>query len=223
MPQEPYGTVPPETAWPRTTRPWTVEPCTSPVVCLPDFAVPRTVIDDAVISPPNNERSETWIEALAVVVTPAEPDTDDETEPARAMEPSAGYAKLPPTPTASGGPLTAPAEAPLWPGIETWTPAAFALGLPTDGADGAPAEPVNAKTAMNAIAIDCRPATEPEIIGKGGCSLTSLADRHEDGVVPVPPDLGYFAKPGLEQRPPMEVHGQSPAVARLVGREALGP
>ena len=80
-----------------------------------------------------------------MVVAPAEPETEDETEPARAIEPSAGYAKLPPTPTASGGPLTAPADAPPWPGTETWIPAASALGLPAVGADGAPVDPVKAR------------------------------------------------------------------------------
>ena len=60
------------------------------VACLPDLAVPRTVIDDAVISPPKSERSETWIDALAVVDTPVEPETDEETDPARAIDPSAG-------------------------------------------------------------------------------------------------------------------------------------
>jgi hypothetical protein len=48
------------------------------------------VIEAAVISPPKSERPETWTEALALVVGPAEPDTDDETDAAWAIDPSAG-------------------------------------------------------------------------------------------------------------------------------------
>jgi hypothetical protein len=91
----------------------------SPVTPPPAFADPRTVIEAAVISPPKSERPETWAEALAVVIAPDDPDTDDETDAAWAIDPSPGYAKLPPTPTASGGPVTAPALAPPWPGTKT--------------------------------------------------------------------------------------------------------
>jgi zinc transport system substrate-binding protein len=122
-------------------------------------------MEDTVISPPNSERPPTWIWALAVVTAPAEADTEEETEPALAIDPSPGYAKLPPTPTASGGALTTPPLAPPCPGTETWIPTAFALGVPWLVADGAPEEPVSARTAMKPIRADWRLDTGPQIIG----------------------------------------------------------
>lgn len=48
--------------------------------------------------------------------------------------------------------------------------------MPILGAEGAPVDPVKARTAMNAIANECRPATEPQIIGDDPVArhLTSL-------------------------------------------------
>lgn len=64
--------------------------------------------------------------------------------------------------------MTTPALEPPCPGTETWIPTALALGLPTLVAEGAPADPVNARTAMNPIRIDCRPATWSQIIRDSG-------------------------------------------------------
>jgi hypothetical protein len=42
-------------------------------------------------------------------------------------------------------------------------PIAFALGRPALVAEGAPVDPVSARTAMNPIRIDWRPATDLQI------------------------------------------------------------
>jgi hypothetical protein len=67
-------------------------------------------------------------EALAVADEPREAKAPDVTEPAETTEPSAGNAKLPPTPTASGGAETEAAELPPWPGTVTWIAKALAVG-----------------------------------------------------------------------------------------------
>jgi hypothetical protein len=78
--------------------------------------------------------------------------------------------------------VTTPALAPPWPGTETWMPTAFALGVPAVVAEGAPVEPVSARTAMNPIRIDCRRTTPPQIIGHGGGPPLAFAHNSSTAV-----------------------------------------
>jgi hypothetical protein len=146
-----------------TTRSLTLEPAVVPVaerdVAL---AVLRAVTEPTVISPLKKESPVTATEALAVVVLlPAEPDAVDEIEPARAIDPSPGNAKLPP-PEALGGAETPPPVAPPPPGTDTEMPNASALGTPTLVAEGAPAELVSARTPRMPSRNECRLATAPD-------------------------------------------------------------
>ena len=88
----------------------------------------RAVTFATVTSPPNNVIELASAEALAVTVEPLEAKAPDVTEPAETTEPSAGNAKLPPTPTASGGAETEAAELPPCPGTVTWIAKARAIG-----------------------------------------------------------------------------------------------
>jgi hypothetical protein len=115
-----------------------------------------TVTDPTVISPPNREIPETWTDAVAVVFAlPAAPVTDEETEAALAIDPNA----KPPLDDAFGGAEIPPAEAPPPPGTDTEMPKASALGVPTLVAEGAPAEPVSARTATRPTRSEYRRAT----------------------------------------------------------------
>jgi hypothetical protein len=58
---------------------------------------------DTVTSPPNSEIDVASADALAVADEPREAKAPEVTDPAETTDPSAGNAKLPPTPTASGG------------------------------------------------------------------------------------------------------------------------
>ncbi len=105
------GPVP--TAWPETTMPLIAEPEKSAVASrLVADARVRAVTLPTVTSPPNNVIELTSAEALAVADEPGAAKAPDVTDPAETTEPSAGNAKLPPTPTASGGAETEAAELP---------------------------------------------------------------------------------------------------------------
>ena len=126
-----------------------------------DLAAERAVTEPTVISPLKKERPETWTDAVAVVVGPRpDPVTDEATDPAVAIEPSPGNARLPLADPF--GPATAPAVAPPMPGAETEMPNASALGVPALVADGAPAEPVSARTASSPSRSEFLLTTAPE-------------------------------------------------------------
>lgn len=97
-------------------------PVTAEPAVLPDAALAEartevlTVIELTVTSPPKSDKPET--DTLALALPPAA-ETLEATEDACATDPSSGYANAPPTPTASGGPETAPAVEPPRPGTET--------------------------------------------------------------------------------------------------------
>jgi hypothetical protein len=136
------------TGWPRTTIPDTADPAVPPEAAFIDArAEALAEIELTVTSPPKSERPEIEAEAAADAVADAVPLTLDETESARATEPSAGYANAPPTPTASGGPDTAPAIALPCPGTATWIANASALDVPPPTAEDTPLDPVSARTA----------------------------------------------------------------------------
>ncbi len=70
----------------------------------------RAVTFEMVTSPPKSVIDVASAEALAVADEPGEAKAPEVTEPAEITEPSTGNAKLPPTPTASGGAETEAAE-----------------------------------------------------------------------------------------------------------------
>jgi ZIP Zinc transporter len=165
-----------------TTSPLTAEPDVSPLADRPvDRAAARAVTDPTVISPLKNERPETWTEAVAAVVLPAEPVTDDETDAALAIDPSPGNARLPLV-DAFGGAVTPPAEALPMPGADTEIPKASALGAPAAVADGAPAEPdepVSAKNASRPSRSEFLLTTAPDYWPQPRC-LPAVYLHHRD-------------------------------------------
>jgi hypothetical protein len=185
-----------------TTRPLTLEPEVSPLAARPvDLAAERAVTEPTVISPLKKERPETCTEAVAVVdELPAEPVTEDETDAAVAIDPSPGNARLP-LADLFGGPETPPAVAPPTPGAETEMPNASALGVPALVADGAPAEPVSARTASRLRTSECRPTTSPDYWQSGALSPSAGEIRQsgragaacapEDDVVAVDPERRF--------------------------------
>ena len=189
VPQSPSATElpgPEATGAPATAIPVTEEPAVPPDAALDEAcAFALTVIEATVTSPPNNERPVT--ETSASEFAP-EAETLEEIEAAWAIEPSAGKAKAPPTPTASGGAETAPPVDPPWPGTETWIANASALELPLPTADETPPDPVSTRTAAAAQRIVARRSTCEEYSQSGGGSLY----RDQDRVISVSPDLGDF-------------------------------
>jgi hypothetical protein len=151
VPQSPRGTElpgPGATAAPATVIPVTEEPAVPPDAAFDEArAFALTVIEATVTSPPKSERPDT--ETSASEFAP-EAETLEEIEAAWAIEPSAGKANAPPTPTASGGPETAPLIEPPWPGTETWIANASALEVPLPTADETPPDPVSTRTAAAA-------------------------------------------------------------------------
>jgi hypothetical protein len=94
-------------------------------------------------------------------VLPSAPEADVEIDATLAIDPSAGNAK-PPPPFEFGGAETPPALPPPLPGTDTEIPNASAFDVPTEVADGAPLEPVRARTATQPNRSDCRLTTETD-------------------------------------------------------------
>ena len=194
--------------------------------------------DPTVISPLKNERPETWTEAAAfVVVFPAEPETVDETEPAVAIDPSPGNAKLPPP---EPFPETPPPVAPPRPGAETWIPNALAVGVPALVADGAPVEPVSARTDTTPSSSDWRLTTSPGYwrpptsanrsrvesrignVGNASVLLARLRSEPEQAAVLL--DIDGTLAPIVERPEDAAVPEETRAeVERLAGRTASSP
>src|SRR5215204_4915156 len=165
VPQSPSATElpgPEATGAPAAVIPVTEDPAVPPEADLAEArAFALTVIDATVTSPPKSERPET--ETSACELAP-DADTLDEIEAAWAIEPSAGKAKAPPTPTASGGPETAPPTAPPWPGTETWIANASALEVPLPTAEDTPPDPESTRTTAAPQRIVARRSTSPTLL-----------------------------------------------------------
>src|ERR671912_478942 len=169
LPQSPRATElpgPEATGAPATVIPVTEEPAVPPEAALAEArAFALTVMDATVTSPPKSERPET--------------------ETAGAIERSPGRAKAPPTPTASGGPETAPPTAPPWPGTETWIANASALEVPLPTADETPPDPESTRTAAAPQRIVARRSTRRHYWQLLGHSAICEQNR----IVSVPPDF----------------------------------
>ncbi len=187
VPQSPRDTElpgPEATGAPATAIPETEEPAVPPDAAFDEArAFALTVIEPTVTSPPNSERPET--ETSASEFAP-EAETLDEIEAAWAIEPSAGKAKAPPTPTASGGAETAPPVEPPWPGTETWIANASALEVPLSTADETPPDPETTRTTAAPQRIIARRSTPLTLLAITRLSGDMRAEPHRSGVARLP-------------------------------------
>ena len=98
-------------------------------------------------------------------------------------------------------------------------PSVLALGMPALVAEGAPEDPVSARTATNAIRVDNRPATWPQIIeDRAEIAAFDSPDGQEDRVVAVSPDLRHLQEAGRDQPRAVKIDVQRPPVVNRASR-----